>query len=309
MIARLRVLLALGALLVLALAPGRIVAADVPQAERTIYVSAVGGNGMPVMDLAQTDFAVKEDNLVRDITKVGRATEPVYYAVLVDTSSGTGNSDSDRSKDASNATDMVQHMRDGLLGFVKVVLDAAPDSKIMLMEFGGAGMVRKDFTSTLADLEPVIPKLMPKPSIAPVLNEALAEASKQLAKVPSRRRVILTINREPTTESSSLDPKLVAEEVRKSGASVWGISVRYGTRQDANREALLKGLAASSGGLRLTLQTPVPLPDYLRSIAANTIVQYAITFTQPAGAPPTKITTVSTTRPGVQLLTVQWSDK
>ncbi len=292
----------LSAALATAVLVSPIVAANAPQAERTIYVSAVGGNGMPVMDLAPTDFSVKEDNVVREVAKVGKAEEPIYYAVLVDTSLGSDGTNQ------SNSNNMLPYMRDALTGFVKVVLDAAPTSKIMLMEFGGAATIRKEFTSTLADLEPLIPKMIPKTS-EPVLNEALAEASKQLAKVPSRRRVILTVNREPTPEASNMDSKLVAEEVRKSGASVWGISVRYGTRQDANREALLKGLAANSGGMRLTLPTPVPLPDYLRSVAANTIVQYAITIKRPADAPPTKMTGVSTTRPGVQILTLQWSDK
>jgi hypothetical protein len=290
-----------------ALLGGSLVAA-VPQTDRTIYVSAMGSNGMPVMDLAAADFSVTEDNVAREVTKIDKATEPVYYAVLVDTSSGSGNSDSDRSRDRSNATDMVQHLRDALTGFVKLVFQAAPTSKIMVMEFGGAGQIRQDFTSDLAALEPLIPKLLPKPS-EPVLNEALAEAAKQLAKVPSQRRVILSINREPTVPGTNMDGKLVAEEVRKSAASVWGLSVRYGNRQDANHDNVLKGLAANSGGVRLTLGNPLQLSDYLRSVAANTIVQYAVTIKRPADAPPMKMTAVKINRPGVTPLTLQWSAK
>ncbi len=272
------------------------------QEARTIYVSAVGGNGMPVMDLTAAEFQVLEDGATREVTKIDKATEPIYYAILVDTSLGSSGTDQ------SNTNNLLPHMRNGLAGFVKTVLEAAPDSKIMFVEFGGAAMVRQEFTSTLTELETMVPKLIPKTS-EPVLSEALVEAAKRLAKVPSRRRVILSVNREPTPEASRLDGKLVAEEVRKSGASVFGMSVRYGTRQDANREALLKGLAANTGGLRLTLQTPVPLPDYLRSVAYNTIVQYAVTFSRPADASAAKITTVRLTRPGVTPLTVQWSEK
>jgi hypothetical protein len=291
---------------------GGAVLAAVPQTDRTIYVSAMGSNGMPVMDLAPTDFTVSEDNVAREVVKVGKAEEPVYYAVLVDTSSGSGNSDGDRSRDRANATDMVQHLRDALTGFTKLVLQAAPpNSKILLMEFGGAGQIRQDFTSDFAALEPVIPKLLPKPS-EPVLNEALAEAAKQLAKVPTRRRVIVSINREPTVPGTNMDGKLVAEEVRKSGATVWGLSVRYGNRQDANHDNVLKGLAANSGGVRLTLGNPIQLADYLRSVAANTIVQYAVTIKRPADAPAiTKDsrTLVKINRPGVTPLTLLWSDK
>ena len=293
---------ALSAVLAVALALGAGLGAAGEQTDRTIYVSAVGGNGMPVVDppLTANDFTVSEDNVLREISKVDKATEPVYYALLVDTSqSSTGD---------SNATNMVQYLRDALSGFVSIVFQAAPDSKIMLMEFGGAAVTKKEFTSNLADLDPLVKKVLPQNS-EPVLNEALAEASKQIAKVPSRRRVILVVNREPTPEGSRLDSKLVAEEVRKSGASLWAISVRYGTRQDSNRDALLKGLAANSGGMRLTLPTPNPLGDYLRSVAANTIVQYAVTFKRPADAPPTKMTAVAISRPDVKPLTLLWSDK
>lgn len=291
---------ALVALLV-ALAGTALAIASAPQSERTIYVSAVGGNGMPVMDppITAAEFSVTEDNVVREVVKVDRATEPVYFAVLVDTSAEEG---------GGTATDLVQHMRAALSGFVKVVLTAAPDSKILLMEFGGAAQVRQDFTSDIALLEPVIPKMLPKPS-EPVAGEALTEASKLLSKVPSRRRVIVVINREPTPEGGRLEPKLVAEDVRKGGASVWSVQVKYGSRQDANREALLKGVTANSGGFRFLLLTPVPLGDYLRSIAANTIVQYAVTIKRPADAGATKMTGVKINRPGVSALAMQWSDK
>jgi len=277
--------------------------AAVPQAERTIYVSAVGGNGMPVMDppIAATEFTVTEDNQAREVVKVDKATEPIYYVVLVDTSQGTGDGQ-------SNATDLVQHMRAALTGFVQVVLTAAPESKIALMEFGGAAQMRQTFTSTVGELEAVIPKMLPKAS-EPVSGEALVEASKVLSKVPSRRRVILIVNREPTAEGGRLEAKLVAEEVRKGGASVWAVQVRYGPRQDATREALLKGVTANSGGFRFLLQTPQPLPDYLKTVAANTIVQYAVTIKRPADAPPAKATGVKISRAGVSALTMMWSDK
>jgi hypothetical protein len=276
--------------------------AAMPQAERTIYVSAVGGNGMPVMDppIAAAEFTVTEDNQAREVVKVDKATEPIYYVVLVDTSASSGGD--------SNATDLVQHMRAALSGFVQVVLTAAPDSKIALMEFGGAAQMRQAFTSTVGELEPVIPKMLPRASES-VSGEALIEASKVLSKVPSRRRVILMINREPTPEGGRLEAKLVSEEVRKGGASLWAVQVRYGPRQDATREALLKGVTANSGGFRFLLQTPQPLPDYLKTVAANTIVQYAVTIKRPGDAPPAKMTGVKISRAGVSALAMQWSDK
>lgn len=284
------------------------------QSERTIYVSAVGQNGMPVVDppLTAAELTVSEDGTAREITSITKANEPVYFAVLYETTSCSNDSQSTMKcvpgNDEPNAQNFVLALREALSGFVNVVIAAAPTSKILLMDIGGAAVVKQDFSSNAADFDPIVKKLVTQKA-EPVTNEALIAAANMLAKAPSRRRVILSINREPTSEGSAVDPKLVAEAVRKSAASVWALSVRYGTRQDAMRESVLKMVAANSGGLRLTLGNSIQLGDYLRSVAANTIVQYAVTIKRPADAPPAKVTSLKTTRAGVQPLTLQWSDK
>ncbi len=282
--------------------------------QRTIYLSAVGGNGMPVVDppIGAGELTVEEDGVPREILRVGKAEEPVYFAVLYETTvctvSGARQS-CEPGDNESNASNYVQQLREALNGFTSVVLAAAPTSKILLMDFGGAAVAKAELTSNVKDLEPILSKLVIQRS-EPVLNEALMDVSGRMAKAPSPRRVILVVNREPTTDgSTSGQYKGVAEAVQKSGASVWALSVRYGTRQHGGRDQLLKGLAANSGGLRLTIGNSTQLGDYLRSVAANAIVQYAVTIRRPAGAPNAKLTTIKTTRQGVQPLTLQWSDK
>jgi hypothetical protein len=120
------------------------------------------------------------------------------------------------------------------------------------------------------------------------------------------------INREPTGDGARVEGRLVAADMQKSGASLWAISVRYGTRQDAQRDELLKKLAPNTGGIRVTLGSPMQLADYLRSVAANTIVQYAVTIKRPADAPALtskSMTSVKINRAGVTPLTLLWWDK
>jgi hypothetical protein len=121
------------------------------------------------------------------------------------------------------------------------------------------------------------------------------------------RRVIVSINMEPTAEGSNLGGQQVAEEVRKSGAAYWAVSLQSGNRRDANRERLLKGLTANAGGRWVALQSPTQLAPFLRSIAANSFSQYAVTYTQPDGAKPPKVTDVSVSRQGVVPLAIKWS--
>ena len=224
-----------------------------------------------------------------------RATAPIYYAVLLDTTPA--------------ASPYVNDVREALTGFCQLLLSADPKTQFAFMEFGGAAVIRQPFTSSLPEVEAGIRQLVPKPSEA-VLNEALVEISRTMAKLPAgTRRVILTINIEPSKESSNVAPRLIADEVRKSGAAVWSVALQSGNRRDANREAILKGLTANAGGRWVALQSPTQLAPFLRSIAANSFSQYAVTYTQPDGEKPPAVTDVTVSRPGVAALAIKWSSQ
>ncbi|HXT71095.1 MAG TPA: VWA domain-containing protein [Vicinamibacterales bacterium] len=284
--------------------------------DRTIYVSAVGNNGMPMVDppLTAAELTVMEDGAPREITKIAKADSPIYFALAYDTSlcdetERRGSCESENR--TANANHFVgQMLRDALNGFTSVILAAAPSSKILVMDMAGAAVAKTEFTSNIKDIEPILSRLVPQKG-EPVLNEALMDLSHRMAKVPAgNRKVVVIVNREPTTEGSTgAQYKIVGEDARKSGATFWALSVRYGTKQNGGRDELLKAIATNSGGLRLTISSTQPLGDYLRSVAANAVVQYAVTFKRPADAPPTKITSLKTSRTDLRPLTMQWSDK
>ena len=48
---------------------------------------------------------------------------------------------------------------------------------------------------------------------------------------------------EPTGEQSTLQPKDIANEVMKSGASLWAISIQAGSNRNMTRDQILSGLA------------------------------------------------------------------
>lgn len=177
------------------------------------------------------------------------------------------------------------------------------------MEFVGAAMTVTDFKSDMPSIESSLGKLLPKQSES-VLNEALVAVAKQFAKMPANsRRVILTINMEPTKDSTNVQARQVAAEVQKAGAVVWSVALQEGARRDSNRENLLKGLAANTGGRWMVLQggAQTQLTAVLRSIAANSFSQYAVTYAQEDGSTPVKITDVGVTRQGVVALSMKWA--
>lgn len=289
---RLRYLvLFLGLVLAAGVGPTRVSAA---QDGRTIYVSVMDSNGAPVGDMKPEEFSVKEDGEARTIINVERAKEPIHYVIMVDTT--------------PNLSGAVVDLREGLKGFTSLLLSVDPKMQFSFMEFGGAALTVMDFTSEQAKIDASLGKLMPKPSES-VLNEALVDVAKKLAAMPpTTRKVIITINLEPTKEASNTLVKQVAEEVRKSGAIVWSVVLQEGTRRDANRENLLKGLTANTGGRWIVLQGPARtnLGGVLRTFAANSFSQYAVTYANDP-AKPAKITDVTVSRPGVAALSMKWN--
>jgi VWFA-related protein len=253
-------------------------APEVQASDKSIYVTVVDDAGKPVTGLAPTDFGVREDNVIREVTGVKAATEPLSVVLLADTTGSVGEN--------------VRDIRTSATTFVREVLGASPESQIQLSEFQGASTVRVKFTPKLPDLEKAIARLFPQPDTASVLFEALVDASKDLGKRPSPRRAIVSINMEPTGEQSTLQPKDVASEVMKSGASLWAISIQTGTNRNMARDQVLSGLAVNTGGMRQGIITASGLETWMKVFASCLTSQYVVTYKRP-DATPAKIVQVA----------------
>jgi hypothetical protein len=261
--------------------------------DRTIYVSVMTSQGAPVPDMKASDFVVKEDGATREVASVARATEPISYALLVDTT--------------AKAIPTIVQIREAIKDFSGLLLQADPKTQISFTQFGGAAMTTRESTSSMGDLDAALGKLIATQSES-VLNEAFVEVAKKMAKMPENsRRVIISINMEPAAESSSIQAKQVAEEVRKAGAIVWAVSVQDGNRRDTTREQLLKGLAGNTGGRAVVVQNANVLPQVLRTFAANSFSQYAVTIKGSTGT--AKMTDVTVTRPETVALAMKWNNK
>jgi hypothetical protein len=137
-------------------------APEVQAADKSIFVTVVDDVGKPVTGLAATDFGIREDNVIREVTGAKAATEPMSVVLLADTTSSVGEN--------------VRDIRAGATAFVRGLLGASPESQIQLSEFQGASTVRVKFTPKLPDLEKAISRLFPQPDTASVLLEALVDS-------------------------------------------------------------------------------------------------------------------------------------
>ena len=262
-------------------------------AQKIALVTVVSDNGSRLADLAAKDVVVHEDKAERKVISVEPATEPLVIALLLDTAAA-----------AAGRQYPVQDLRKAVSNFVKTVTAAQPDTQIGIMTVAGAAVNALDFTTKADEIDKVVQRLYPDQQGGAVMLEALSTASGKFGEKQTPRRVIVTVDFNSPEGGSPSSMKKVAEEVRKSGATVWSASVRGTGESAASREDLLNALSQASGGLRQSAVEPSGLDAMLAKIANSITAQYSVTFARP-DASPTKAVRMDTTR-GAKILLTPW---
>jgi hypothetical protein len=285
-IARSRALLAAAGLLTFAWVFDSSVAARPQSAgERKIFFAALDESGTPVKDLTTNDILIREDGVDREVVAVKPASETLNIMLLADTTQA--------------ADDMLRDLRVSLTAFVHQVHSVSADAQISLMEFGQAAVTVVPFTTSDADLEKGINRLVGKRQAASVLLEAISAASNNLARRPSARRAIVTLNIEPSDEQSQEDPKRIIESLRKSVAQLWSVSVQKGALKNPQRDVVLNVLTKNTGGLREFIVGQSAIENILKKFANALTSQYEATYKRPGSK--AQIVQIGVTRQGVRL--------
>lgn len=272
------------------------------QNEKTIYLSVVDKDGKSVKDLATQDVLIREDNQDREVVSVSVAKEPLAIVLLADTTKSAGSVGMmSRSNTTTGSSELIQDIRKSMAAFVKTMSTASPESQMELMEFGQAAITVTKMTSNVADLEKGINRLFPKPDAASVLLEAIVEASKLLSKAKTPRRAIVVLNVEPGDEQSRQEARKMNEELQKSRAGLWAVSLQVGTIKNETRGLVLEALTKNTGGRREFIHSQAALEVMLSTFADNLTSQYAVTYRRPGNVTQAKIVQVGIMRQGLGL--------
>ena len=261
---------------------------------RTVYVTAVDRNQVPVTGLASADFVVKEGGKTREIIKVEPATARMRIAIIVD-DSGTG------------------IFRVPVANFINQLLGRA---EFAIKHVIAQAVRLSDYTADVQRLHDAVMKLGVRaetPDGGRVV-EAVFDTSRELHGVERPVIVVLT---DTHAEYSSLPAHHVMDELQQSGAVLHVIAVAriaplnpssvpvakdkpsdlLENQLDINR--VLGDGPKQSGGRRVEIGGLGGTIPELQAVAGELRQQYLITYLVPAGEKLSQKLTVSAKRKGV----------
>ena len=235
----------------------------------------------------------------RPVVAAERSTEPIFVTLLVDTLAPPLGAPA-----GAAGFSQTQDLRRALTSFVTTIKGGSPDAQIAIMDYAGASVTVARLHELGDRARQVHPAAVSEPQADGVLIEAMVDAAKKLSDKPSPRRAIVSVDFNSRDSSAVHTMNQAAENIRKSGATVWTASVRRTSATSSNREEVLNVVTRASGGMRLTVVEATGLESMLKSIANSLLSQYMVTFTRP---PNTEVkSTQMETRKGGKVLLTPW---
>ena len=139
------------------------------------------------------------------------------------------------------------------------------------------------------------------------LLEAIAGASKALAKRPEARRMIVAFHSDLSVEMTSLTGEQIQNEVNKANATLIAVSLQAITSNAKQRDNVLDNVCPVSGGRRITIATVQALAATLENVADIISSQYVVTYSRPSGSAKTVLVGIQAN--GIKASTARWAPK
>ena len=256
-------------------------------ARRALYVSALDKAGAPVSDLAPTDIAVREDNVVREVLTVAPAVEPMQIAVLVDNSQA--------------AAPFIRDYREALAALVEGLTSGegpGTRNEVAIITMAERPTIATDYTTDRGALVKSVQRVFSSSDSGTYLLDAIIETSQGMTKRRSPRPVMVAI----VTEGPELSDRFyqqVLTTLRASGAALHVITVGRPTNVSHDRSVVISEGPRTTGGRYDTLLASTALTGRLKQVAAELTHQFRVTYSRPQSLIPPERITVAAVRPGL----------
>jgi hypothetical protein len=244
---------------------------------RTVYISAVDAKGVLVTNLTTADIVVKENQQVRAVTELVRATERVHMAVLID-DGGEGT--------LQPAVARLLTAAHGRAAFSLSILNPQP-------------FRLNDYSTEIEVLGPAIGRIVQRGLIQrdpTQLIEAVAWAATDLQKRKLSRPTIVALTNGGEAEVSDV-ANYILNDLRMSGASLHLVYVGGVPRG----KVLVDGPRLSGGSSSLANGTQA-FSQALTAVAATLANQYRLTYVLPDGIRANERLEVTTSRADVKIV-------
>lgn len=250
--------------------------------QRTIAVSVLGRSDLPVSDLAERDFSIKEDGVQREILRVAPAAPPTHVVLLID--------------DSSAAASNLRELRSTLNTFTDRLTEEVPAPAVRLTTFGDRPTVVTDFSPTFSAVSRGIDRLQPRQGAGAMFLDAIIETCRDLRTRRITGATLVAFVAEEGPEFSNARARTVADALRGVGAGLWTVTLQdrdgAGGLSDSGRErAMVIGdVTTESGGRNAVILSDQNLPQAFEKLAQQLFSRYEVTYGRPeAMVPPTKI--------------------
>jgi hypothetical protein len=262
---RRRFVSALGLAVAATVAAAAIVAA---RDEKLALVTVVANQSQPASALTPADFTLTEEKDKVQVIEAVPAKDPLSVVLLVDTA---------LPQDGSALT---PELRRAVKSFVTTLLAGEPGARIALYKVSNAALPVTDFSSDQVALDAAVDLIASGTSAGSAMLEGVVTAAKRVSDRPAPRRAIVCIGI-GTAEGTSLNPKIVGDAVRKSGATLWVVSVQ-GSRDASltNRDSVWTRATEDTGGLRQNAVQATRLDVPLQTVANSLLSQYFLKMTR-----------------------------
>lgn len=232
--------------------------------EKLALVTVVADESQPATGLTSADFSVTEDKDTVEVVEAVQARDPLSIVLVADTS-----------MPARTAAPTAE-LRKALTSFVATVQAGEPAAHIALYQVAHAATPLTDFTSNRAALDKAIGLLASGTPEGSAMLEGVVTAATRLSDMPPPRRAIVCLGI-GTEEGSSYLPKDVGDRVRKSGATLWVVSVAHTTDAPlTSRDVVWTRVTADTGGLRQNAVLATRLDAQLKIVANSLLSQYTL---------------------------------
>ena len=267
------------------------VAAQAPAGQtQTLLVSVTNKDGQYVSNLKAEDFIVEESGARQQISGFKPDSDaPVSLGILIDKSTSM------RLPVAVQGREKVSAALLAANGAAKVVLKLMkPQDEYLFMTFDDTFNVKQGFTSDAKKMSEALSKNLAvggSTRLYRAVGDALKETSK---KAKNRRRALIVITDVHDTSGDKIED--LQAIIRSEETPVYTFGMRWDawgvpgedaeTGKSSYEEAVLKMMAADSGGFSMVVDIPDLLTDYtitrmvdfISSIAIDLRGQYTVTY-------------------------------